>query len=237
MLGEFFQGLRAIEPFTEKDPVDLLHTFHLFECEALTLQTHFVEGANDGWLTIGDEERSDVLHDFRVRADHRIGADAAELVHSSNPSDGDVILNPNVSRERDRIAHHDVVGQMAIVGHVAVGKDDVVVADDREFTVVGGSVNRDVFTEDIPCADFHTWTSSFELQILRFRSQASVGKNFAIRPEHGETFYGSVVLQASAIAERYARSNESKGPDFNVGPEFDTRFNNRGGVDARCHGD
>ena len=141
MLGKFFQSLGTVESLTEKNAVNLLHAFDLFEREALALQSYFVEGANDGRLAISDEKGGNVLHHLRVSADHRISADPTELMHAGDASDGDVIFDPDVSRQRDRIAHHDVVGQVAVVGHVTVGENDVVVADDREFSVVSRRVD------------------------------------------------------------------------------------------------
>ena len=47
------------------------------------------------------------------------------------PADDGVILHVDVAGEVRRIGHDDVVPQLAVVGDMAVGHQQVVVADDR----------------------------------------------------------------------------------------------------------
>ena len=90
---------------------------------------------------------------FDMRAQHGMGADAAELVHAGAPADVDVILDHHVAGQRRLAAHHEVIADDAVMRDVAVGEDDVVVAEHGEIAVLRGKVHGDVLAKHVAVAD------------------------------------------------------------------------------------
>ena len=84
----------------------------------------------------------------------RVAADAAELVDRGAGADVREVLDTDVAAERRVRPEDRVAADVAVVRHVHVGHEQVVVADRRLAAAAGGAaVDRDELAEDVAAAD------------------------------------------------------------------------------------
>src|SRR5207237_1249614 len=69
--------------------------------EAAAPQPYRVQPAHARRVAVGQEERQNVLHDLGLATDHRVAPEAHELVRAHVRRQEGVILDGNMSRERD----------------------------------------------------------------------------------------------------------------------------------------
>ena len=235
MLGQFFERLRPIESGPEKNSVDLLYAVQLLRAESLALETDLVEGANHRWAPVGDKIRRDVLNHLGASAHHGKSTDSTELVHACHRSKGNMIFHEDVARQGNGIARHDMVPQPAIMRHVPVGQQRVVVPDQRIVAVVGRGVHGHVFSKHVARADANAGISPLVLQILSFRADIRVRKNFTIRAELGVTFDARVMMDLRARAHPHFSRQVGERTDLNVRAELHTRFDDCGRMYSISH--
>ena len=76
-------------------------------------------------------------------------ANPTELMDAGAPADIDVIFDDNVSRESGLRAHHQMITHDAIVRHVAVSQEDIIIADARVVLLLSRPVHAHVFAKNI----------------------------------------------------------------------------------------
>src|SRR5205085_1794339 len=77
----------------------------------------------------GARVRQRVLRHHRIAADEAVRSDAAELVDGRSRADVRVVLDGDVAAERRMRTENRVVADVAVVGHMDVGHEDVAIAD------------------------------------------------------------------------------------------------------------
>ena len=78
-----------------------------------------------------------------------------ELVDAKTTADHSAIFNDHVASHLDRIGHHDAIAQFAVMAEMAIGHQEIAVADAGALPFVGGAVDRDALPNRIAIADDH----------------------------------------------------------------------------------
>ena len=109
-----------------------------------------------------------VARDRRVVGDEGMRADLAELVHAGEAAHDHPVAELHVPAERGVVGHHDVVAELAVVRHVRVGHEQVVVADARDALVVRrAAVDGAELAEHVAVADLEPRRLAPVLLVLR----------------------------------------------------------------------
>ena len=83
-----------------------------------------------------------------------MGADPRELVDARQSADDGKVLHMDVAGQIGRVGHDDVIPQLAVVGDVAVGHQQIVIADEGDPDVGGGRpVDRDILPDRVVVSD------------------------------------------------------------------------------------
>ena len=118
---------------------------------------------------------------------------------------------------------------------MAVGQDDIVVAEHGELAVLGGSVDGDVLAKHIAVAHAQARTSAPKFQIVRLGADGRIRKHLALPPEHGVAFDRGMMVHDRTVADHRCAAKIGEGADDDIGPEPDLRFDDGGGMDLGNH--
>ena len=112
--------------------------------------------------------RRHVLQHDGERAEHRVRADAAELVHAAKRAQHRPVVDVDVAGDLRVVGERREVADDAVVRDVRVGEEQVAVADLRVAAVLRGArVDGHVFAEDVVVADGRGRRLAAVLAILR----------------------------------------------------------------------
>lgn len=231
MFFEFLAGLGAVQSLTVEGFVNKFDEREFFFRKALAAQTDFVENLYLGGVPIGDHIGRNVLHDFGARTRHGVITDATKLVNPCVPANVDVISDYTVSAQSGARAHHQMVAHYAIVRDVAVGKHHIVVAYGGDFSLMGATMNGDVFAKGVVVADGQTRPAARVLQILRLPADERVRENFISLAQGGISVNGRMMMDVRAATDYYVFANVRIRADGDLGGELRSFFNDGGRVD------
>src|SRR4051812_19130989 len=112
--------------------------------EAAAPEADGVEAAHARGVAVGREEGQNVLHDLRLAADHRVAAEAHELVRPDVRREEGVILYDDVARDGDAVREDVVVAHLAVVRDVRVDHQEVATAYARRLPFTARAVQSRV---------------------------------------------------------------------------------------------
>ncbi len=133
--------------------------------EAGPAQPHGIQPAH-GMLPVNDGERRDVPAGGAHAAHDGDLSDADELVDRAARREHGTVADLDVAAQHRIVRQDDTVAQPAVVGHVAVGHQEVVVADDRGGFGGGTPVNLNAFAKHVAVADSNVGLGAAVGQIL-----------------------------------------------------------------------
>ena len=85
-----------------------------------------------------------------------VAADGGEMVHGHGAGKRGMVVDVDVSAQQRAVGDDDVVAQLAIVGDVAAGHEEVVVAHAGDAVFFfRGAVDGDALADDVVVADDH----------------------------------------------------------------------------------
>ncbi len=90
--GDFFAGLFDVEIRAVEQSVGLTECAGVLGYEATALESDLIDSTDLGGVAIRNHVGRHVLNDFRAASDDRMLSQAAELMHSGEPADDDMIL-------------------------------------------------------------------------------------------------------------------------------------------------
>ena len=176
-LGE---RLGSIQTAVIDDAVHLLDGMNLLGGESAAVETDRVDAAIGDRLAGCDSERRYILVDLRAALYHHVAADMAELMNKRTATDDGEIVHLHLAGELGTVRHDDMVMQDAVMRHVAVSHDEVIIADDGLALAECTAVNGNELTQDVIVADEGPGLFAVELQILRDSSDDSGGEDMAV---------------------------------------------------------
>src|SRR5262249_51496725 len=138
-----------------QDPVRLADVTHLPLIEAPALESLGVDDVRyRGIAGDHDKGRHIALHDGPA-GEKRMRTDLHKLVHGREPTEYDPVSDFDVPGQCRAVGEHDFVANDAIVRHMRIGHEQVVVADAGHAGAVNGSaVDRAALAENIAVAYF-----------------------------------------------------------------------------------
>ena len=113
--SDSFAGLFDVEIRAVEQAVGLTELASVLGYEATALESDLIDSTDFGGVAIRNHVGRDVLNDFRAASDDRVLSQAAELMHSGEPTDDDMILDCDMTSDGSVIGKNDVVADCAIV--------------------------------------------------------------------------------------------------------------------------
>ena len=129
-----------------------------------------------------------------------------------------MILDDDMSRERDFIREDVVAADLAVVRHMAADHEKIARADPRRLTFAAGPVKRTKLPNLIIVADFEITPLAAKLHILRLAAHHGMLKNPVSGPESGKPF------------------DQGIGRDVAIWADFDVIFDYRCRMDRHLQG-
>src|SRR3954468_19446691 len=120
-------------------------------------------------------------------------ADARELMHRRECTDGRPLLDYHVSGKRGIVGHDDMVAHKAIVRDVRVSHEQAVAAELSQPPATGrAAVDGDAFADLVMVADLEARLLTLELQVLRLHAQRHEWENPIIAADLCGAIYDNV---------------------------------------------
>src|SRR5208282_5845756 len=164
----------------------------------------------------GHEGRHVLAHD-RSRGDHRVHADAAELVHADKAAKHGIIADDDVAGELRIVRKRRVVADDAVVGDMGVGEQQVAIADGRRAAVLHRSgMYGHVFADDVVGADERRRRLPAILAILRYLAHRGELENAVAGADVGAAGNDHVAGDDRPGADLDLRADDAERPDPDV---------------------
>jgi hypothetical protein len=137
-----------------------------------------------------------------------------------------MIFNRDVAGESCPVGHYDVIADMAVVGDMAIGHEQIAVPN-CSFTITcdGPRVYGCEFTDYISVAYLEEGFFTFVFQILRNRANRRQMENLVVFPDFGPTLDYSAGPDFCASTNFYVFTYDDERSYFNVSAQFSTRVN------------
>ena len=170
----------------------------------------------------------------RQRADHRAPADADELVHARKPADDDLVAQMAMPRDGDVVDEDHAVADPAVMGDVAAGHEETVVALLRQPAAAGGTgVHGDVFADAVAGADHQPRVLARVFQVLRRLANAGEGIEGRAGADLGVAHDDDMGLEHHPVAQPHAGADVAEGADADALAQGCPRLDDGRGVDER----
>src|SRR5258708_184030 len=115
------------------------------------------------------------------------------------------------------IGHHDLVAETAVMSHVRIRHQQIVVADVRHSPIVGGAaIHRDGFAKHVAVADFEKRGLALLFLVLRRVAQGSELKNLVAGADARRSVDHRVRADPSAGADDHIRTDDRERTDLDV---------------------
>jgi hypothetical protein len=138
----------------------------------------------------------------------------------------------DVTGQQDAVSHHHAVADVAIVGDVRAGHEEIVVADRRFALVVQAAVDADVLANDVAVADDQPGRGAVEAEVLRWETDGGAGINLILDAHDRGPLDVDHRPDLAAVANGDAGLDDGIGADLNVGADLGLGVDDRGGVDV-----
>src|ERR1044071_9539603 len=128
--------------------------------EAPAPEADCVQAAHARGVSVRGEERENVLHDLRLPSDHRVPAEAHELVRADVRGGEGVVFDCHVARERRAVREHVVVAYEAVARAYA-----------RLTALAARAVDGRVLANQVVVANDERASLALELHVLRLAAE------------------------------------------------------------------
>ncbi len=196
-----------------------------------------VETAEDARIAVQHAIGDDIVGNGRQPADEGLTADAGELVHGRAAAKDDAILDDHMAGEHHVVRHDDVVAEDAVVRDVRIGKEQVVVADDRLAAAPGrAGIGRHALAEGAFLADRQRGLDAVVMQALRIAADDGVGKDAAAAADDRAARRDRMRQKLHLIVENDLGPDIAEGTDDHVLPDDRPVFDDGERMDLRTGG-
>jgi hypothetical protein len=120
-----------------------------------------------------------------------------------------MILNDHVARQRAVVRHDDVIPHLAVMSHVGVTKQKIVIAYACRRPLFGASVHGRIFSKNIMVADLKTCWLTKIFQILRFSANCSKGKKLVVISNSAWAIDHYVGMQHASVPQLHTLANHA----------------------------
>jgi hypothetical protein len=154
-----------------------------------------------------------------------MGADLYKLVHGTHTGQDSPVANHYVTCHLGIITHDTIISYDTIVGEVAIGLDQAVLADNRPIPVLCAPVNRHKFPYGSTVADHDLGIFTLEFQVLRNSSDHSSREYAAILADPGSLHNGYIRTDPGAITYFNVLMYNCEGVNLHIRRQFCVRMN------------
>lgn len=91
--GDFFAGLFDVEIRAVEQSIGLTECASVLGYEATALESDLIDSTDFGGVAIRNHVGRDILNNFRAASDDRVLSETAELMHSGEPANDDMVLD------------------------------------------------------------------------------------------------------------------------------------------------
>lgn len=226
------EGVRQIGVlFQEQLLVRELQSLDVLLRETTALQADEVQPAGHARIPIHDHERRHILCDLRQTADDGVHADPAELVEARHRGKDRVVLHHHMPGDAGRVRHDDVVAELAVVRHVGVAEEKIVVADAGRRLRHRAAMDRRVFPEHIVVADLQVSRLPEVFEILRLHPDGRERKELIVPADLRVAFHHHMGVQHAVIPDLHIRPDHAIRTDADIVADVRERRDDGGGVD------
>lgn len=225
-------SLGQIESLHKKDGIGSLEVGALIGGETGSFESHGIE-PHQFIVFDGHAERGDILADAGEASDHGKRADAAVLMNDGSSPEKRPILNLDISAQKNAVDHDDMVAKGAVMPHVAVSHEEIIVSDDRGGTFSGSSVDGDVFPDFVSMAQGKMGNRTAVCEVLWGASQDTACMNLVLFSKGRMSREMTMGADDAACSDPNMFVNDGVGANPDIGTELGRRVDDRGGMDER----
>ena len=158
-----------------------------------------------------------------------MGTYAAELQYGGKRTDISVVANRYMSGESGGICHNNVIPDDAIMCHVSIRHNEIIVADGRPSpSSQCAAVQTDEFPKYVFVSDHQGGWLPFVFKVLRIGPERTVMVEMAPFADRSPTLHAGMGIQNAA------GSDYGMGPDSAVGADIGFRGNLARVIDYGC---
>merc|ERR1712185_178342 len=146
-------------------------------------------------------------------AHHGHTTDVDELMDAKAAADHRPVFDDHVTGHLDGIGHHDPVPQLAVVTEMAIGHQQVAVADPRHLPFIGGAVDRHALSEGVAITDHHLRQRTPVLEVLGFLAQAGTRKHLVVATKSESPLQHRMGADPTVLADYHLRTHNGARAD------------------------
>src|SRR5579884_1228525 len=143
----------------------------------------------------------DILVHHRVSAKKAVGPNTRELMDAAERAYRGVVTDLNVTCQRSAVRHDDVIAQPAIMRHMNIGHQQIMVADARGTPFRCTAMHGDEFPKGIPVPNFESSLLSLIFHILRIETDRGIGEKPIFLARSGRSLDHDVRHHLAAFAQ------------------------------------
>ena len=141
-----------------------------------------------------------------------------------SPPDNGPVLDDDMSGKIGRICHHDPRPQMAIVRHMAIGHQKILVANARQHPAsLGSPVNGDGLPDGVSVSDHNAARFSPVFQVLGRKSGGRKRIEEIVFSDRRVSIDDHMGQEAGSGADRDLSFQDTERSDINAWPQFNLR--------------
>ncbi len=210
---------RILEPQTglEQHPVGAAQGLDCVGMKAATLECSAVEPIQAGVISGGHRVGRNVHGRHGAPTEHGVLTDAGELVNGAQPRDVDPVLHRNVPRKCRPVCHNDMIAHNAVMAHVGVSHEHVVISHGRDAPVLGcAAMDGDELADYVAVPDLQASRLVVVAQVLGWGANDGMGANPVVLAESGGPFQDRVGTDPATVPEHHAGADTGIGPDRHI---------------------
>jgi len=202
-----------------------------FSIKSRPSQTHDVDPSNCVGA-VHDAKWRDVAAGAREPAQDGQGADAHELMHDAVAGDKSPIFHLHIAGQQSPTGNDRVITDLAVMRHMGVVHEEIVVADNGGAAFGGTAVDLTVFANDIAVADLEETLPAFVGDVLRDVPNDRAHVDFVVFADVTITGEHGMGQDAGAATDPYRAVNHDVGADISLGMDLGARVNQSGWVNG-----
>jgi hypothetical protein len=154
-----------------------------------------------------------------------MATDMTELMHECTTADDSEVIHYDFTCQLCRVGHNDVITQDAVVCHMAVCHDQVVVSDDGLTFAERTTMHRNELTQYAVVADDRPSYLAVELEVLRDSSDHSGREYMAMFAQLGVLTDSGIGVDDTTVSDLYVLVNEDERTYFYIRADLGFRMN------------
>ena len=207
------------------EAIDILDVDDLCGGKAMTTKADRVDAHPFGRGTSNHSIRRNILDKARTTLNHAVGTDVGELMDQGTAAYNSKRINNHLTCHLNRIAHDDIVADIAVVSYVAIGHDHTVLANLGDKLGGSTAMHGNTFVQLGTVANLYGSIFALELEVLRYGGNTSTGEDVDILSDTSTGEYGDTVLEDGAITNHGVGIDTAEGADLDVFANLCAFFN------------